>query len=171
MHFLDLPFACRKVVEHGVAEDGLLGLVVGCGVDSITFQGGGGGGRDPRLTDLHPDFWMPMIDTADVVAERYRISREDQDQYALQSQQRMAAAQQAGKFKDEIVAMKTQMKKVDKQTQAETLVDAIVDRDECNRPDTTLEGLGRLEPVKGPGKFVTAGNASQLSAGAAAVIS
>ena len=111
-----------------------------------------------------------MIDTADVVAERYRISREDQDQYALQSQQRMAAAQQAGKFKDEIVAMKTQMKKVDKQTQAETLVDAIVDRDECNRPDTTLEGLGRLEPVKGPGKFVTAGNASQLSDGAAAVV-
>ncbi|MFN0000824.1 MAG: acetyl-CoA C-acyltransferase, partial [Burkholderiaceae bacterium] len=73
-------------------------------------------------------------------------------------------------FKDEIVAMKTQMKKVDKQTQAETLVDAIVDRDECNRPDTTLEGLGRLEPVKGPGKFVTAGNASQLSDGAAAVV-
>ena len=66
--------------------------------------------------------------------------------------------------------MKTQMKKVDKQTQAETLVDAIVDRDECNRPDTTLEGLGRLEPVKGPGKFVTAGNASQLSDGAAAVV-
>lgn len=156
--------AAHHIVEEGAA------VVVGCGVDSITFQGGGGGGRDPRLTDLHPDFWMPMIDTADVVAERYRISREDQDQYALQSQQRMAAAQQAGKFKDEIVAMKTQMKKVDKQTQAETLVDAIVDRDECNRPDTTLEGLGRLEPVKGPGKFVTAGNASQLSDGAAAVV-
>ncbi|MFX7804574.1 acetyl-CoA C-acyltransferase, partial [Acinetobacter baumannii] len=79
----------------------------------------------------------------------------------------MAAAQQAGKFKDEIVPMKTQMKVVDKQTKAESIVDYVVDRDECNRPETTLEDLAKLEPVKGPGKFVTAGNASQLSDGAA----
>ncbi len=156
--------AAHHVVEEGAS------IVVGCGVDSISFQGGGGGGRDPRLTELYPDFWMPMIDTADVVSERYRISREAQDQYSLESQRRMAAAQQAGKFRDEIIAVKTSMKVVDKATKAESLVDALVDRDECNRPETTLEGLARLEPVKGPGKFVTAGNASQLSDGAAAVV-
>ncbi len=156
--------AAHHIVEEGAS------VVVGCGVDSISFQGGGGGGRDPRLTELYPDFWMPMIDTADVVAARYNISREVQDQYSLESQRRMAAAQQAGKFKHEIIAVKTQMKVVDKQTKAESLVDGVVDRDECNRPDTTLEGLAKLEPVKGPGKSITAGNASQLSDGAAAVV-
>jgi acetyl-CoA C-acetyltransferase len=113
---------------------------------------------------------MPMIDTADVVAERYKISRRYQDEYSLESQRRMAAAQQAGKFKDEIVPVKTQMKKIDKETKAESFVDYTVDRDECNRPDTTLEGLAKLEPVKGPGKYITAGNASQLSDGGAAVV-
>jgi acetyl-CoA C-acetyltransferase len=156
--------AAHHIVEEGAS------IVVGCGVDSITNQGGGGGGRDPRLVDMYPDFWMPMIETADVVAERYHISRQYQDEYSLQSQQRMAAAQQAGKFKDEIIAVKTQMKVVDKITKAESFVNVTVDRDECNRPDTTLEGLGKLEPVKGPGKFVTAGNASQLSDGAAALV-
>jgi acetyl-CoA C-acetyltransferase len=156
--------AARYIVDDGAD------IVVGCGVDSITFQGGGGGGRDSQLTDMYPDFWMPMIDTADVVAARYKLSREYQDEYSLESQRRMAAAQQAGKFKDEIIAVKTKMKKVDKETKEETLVDYAVDRDECNRPDTTLEGLAKLEPVKGPGKFVTAGNASQLSDGAAAVV-
>ena len=157
--------AAHHIVEEGAS------VVVGCGVDSISFQGSGGGGpRDSRLTEQYPDFWMPMIDTADVVAARYGISREYQDQYALQSQQKMAAAQQAGKFKDEIISVKTQMKVVDKQTKQESLVDAVVDRDECNRPDTTLEGLAKLAPVKGPDKFITAGNASQLSDGAAAVV-
>ncbi len=156
--------AAHHIVEEGAS------IVVGCGVDSITNQGGGGGGRDPRLVDMYPDFWMPMIDTADIVAERYNISRQYQDEYSLQSQQRMAAAQQAGKFKDEIIAVKTQMKVVDKITKAESFVNVTVDRDECNRPDTTLEGLAKLEPVKGPGKFVTAGNASQLSDGAAALV-
>jgi len=156
--------AAHHIVEEGAS------VVVGCGVDSISLQGGGGGGRDPHLTELYPDFWMPMIDTADVVAQRYGISREQQDAYSLESQRRMAAAQQAGRFKDEIISVKTQMKLVDKATQAESLVDAVVDRDECNRPDTTLEGLARLEPVKGLGKFITAGNASQLSDGAGAVV-
>jgi acetyl-CoA C-acetyltransferase len=82
----------------------------------------------------------------------------------------MAAAQQSGKFKDEIVPMNTKMKSVNKETKEETIVDYVVNRDECNRPDTTLEGLSKLEPVKGPGKYVTAGNASQLSDGAAAVV-
>ena len=113
---------------------------------------------------------MAMIDTADIVAERYKLSREYQDEYSLESQRRMAAAQQANKFKDEIVPMKTKMKVVDKATKAESIVDYVVDKDECNRPDTTIEGLAKLEPVKGPGKYVTAGNASQLSDGAAAVV-
>src|SRR6202012_5062730 len=113
---------------------------------------------------------MAIIDTADIVAERYGLSREYQDQYSLESQRRMAAAQQAGKFKDEIVPMATQMKVVDKQTKEESIVDYVVAKDECNRPDTTLEGLAKLEPVRGEGKFVTAGNASQLSDGAAAVV-
>jgi len=156
--------AARYIIDDGAD------IVVGCGVDSITYQGGGGGGRDPHLTELYPDFWMPMIDTADVVAARYKLSREYQDEYSLESQRRMAAAQQAGKFRDEIIPVKTKMKKVDKETKEETLVDYVVDRDECNRPDTTLEGLAKLEPVKGPGKFITAGNASQLSDGAAAVV-
>jgi acetyl-CoA C-acetyltransferase len=111
-----------------------------------------------------------MIDTADIVAERYKVSREYQDEYSLESQRRMAAAQQANKFKDEIVPMKTKMKVVDKATKAESIVDYVVDRDECNRPDTTLEGLAKLEPVKGPGKYITAGNASQLSDGASACV-
>ena len=154
---------------HYVVEEGA-DIVVGCGVDSISYQGGGGGGRETRLTDMYPDFWMPMIDTADVVSERYKVSREYQDEFSLESQRRMAAAQQAGKFKDEIISVKTQMKKIDKDTKAESFVDAVVDRDECNRPDTTLAGLAKLEPVKGAGKYVTAGNASQLSDGAAAVV-
>ncbi len=156
--------AAHHIVEEGAS------VVVGCGVDSISFQGGGGGGRDPRQTDQYPDVWMPKIDTADLVAGRYNISREYQDEYSLESQRRMAAAQQAGKFKDEIIAVKTQMKVVDKVTKAESMVDVVVDRDECNRPETTLEGLAKLEPVKGPGKWVTAGNASQLSDGGAAVV-
>jgi acetyl-CoA C-acetyltransferase len=114
---------------------------------------------------MRPDLWMAMIDTADIVAERYKVSRDYQDEYALRSQQLIAAAQAAGKFKDEIVPMQTKMKVVDKATKAESIVDATVDRDECNRPDTTLEGLAALQPVRGPGKFITAGNASQLSDG------
>jgi len=159
-----IAIASRYITDEGA------NVVVGSGVDSITYQGGGGGGRSERLTEMYPDFWMPMIDTADVVAKRYNLSREYQDEYSLESQRRMASAQQAGKFKDEIIPVKTKMKKVDKETKAESFVDYTVDRDECNRPDTTLEGLAKLEPVKGPGKFVTAGNASQLSDGAAAVV-
>ncbi|MDO9284422.1 MAG: acetyl-CoA C-acyltransferase [Aquabacterium sp.] len=156
--------AAHHIVEEGAS------VMVGCGVDSISFQGGGGGGREPRLTELLPAFWMPMIETADIVAQRYGISREYQDEYSLESQRRMAAAQAAGKFKDEIISVKTKMKVVDKVTKEESLVDAVVDRDECNRPDTTLAGLAKLAPINGPDKFITAGNASQLSDGAAAVV-
>jgi acetyl-CoA C-acetyltransferase len=148
-------------------------VVVAGGVESISIPGGGAGGaaaNDPHLLDIAPAIYMAMIDTADIVAERYGVSREYQDEYSLESQRRMAAAQQAGKFKDEIVPMATKMKVVNKETKEESIVDYTVDRDECNRPDTTLEGLAALPPVKGPGKFITAGNASQLSDGAAAVV-
>jgi acetyl-CoA C-acetyltransferase len=150
-------------------------VVVAGGVESISLVQMGGHMNLHHYTEAHlqqmrPDLWMAMIDTADIVAERYKVSRDYQDEYALRSQQLIAAAQAAGKFKDEIVPMQTKMKVVDKATKAESIVDATVDRDECNRPDTTLEGLAALQPVRGPGKFITAGNASQLSDGAAAVV-
>jgi acetyl-CoA C-acetyltransferase len=162
--------AASAYVEREGAE-----VVVAAGVESISLVQMGAGldtyfYTEEKLMRIRPDLWMPMIDTADIVAERYGISREAQDAYALQSQQRTAAAQAAGLFKDEIVPMATQMKVIDKATGAETFVDYVVERDECNRPDTTLEGLAALKPVKGPGKFVTAGNASQLGDGAAAVV-
>ena len=147
-------------------------VAIGAGVESLSFPGAGGAreNNDPALYAQYPAIFMPMIDTADIVAERYKVSREVQDEYSLESQRRMAAAQQAGKFKDEIVPMATKMKVVNKETKEESIVDYVVDRDECNRPDTTIEGLQKLQPVRGEGKFITAGNASQLSDGAAAVV-
>jgi len=164
-----IAMAARYVTEDGAKT------VVGGGVESISLVQMGGSMNLSHFTEdalmrAHPALWMAMIDTADIVAERYKVSREAQDEYALRSQQLMAAAQQAELFRDEIVPMKTKMKVVDKATKAETILEALVDRDECNRPDTTLEGLASLQPVKGPGKSVTAGNASQLSDGAAAVV-
>ena len=147
-------------------------VVVAGGVETISMpnMGTGKDNFDPELTKMYPAIFMPMIDTADIVAERYKVSREAQDEYSLESQRRMAAAQQANKFADEIVPMKTKMKVVNKETKEESIVDYVVNRDECNRPDTTAEGLAKLEPVKGPGKYITAGNASQLSDGSAAVV-
>ncbi|MFN9927531.1 MAG: acetyl-CoA C-acyltransferase [Phenylobacterium sp.] len=146
--------------------------VVAGGVESISIPGGGMPREaiDPDLIKASPDIFMAMIDTADIVAKRYNLSREYQDEFSLESQRRMAAAQQANKFKDEIVPMKTKMKVVNKETKEESIVDYVVDRDECNRPDTTMEGLSKLPPVKGEGNFITAGNASQLSDGAAMVV-
>lgn len=156
----------------GYIRDGGADCVVAGGVESLSFPASGGtlDNNDPHLTAQHPAIYMPMIDTADIVAERYGVSREVQDAYALESQRRTAAAQAAGKFDDEIVAVRTRMRVVDRETKAESVVDYAVDRDECNRPDTTLEGLARLAPVRGEGHTVTAGNASQLSDGGAAVV-
>jgi acetyl-CoA C-acetyltransferase len=150
-------------------------VAIGGGVESISLVNAGGHMNrfhitEEKLMKTHPALWMAMIDTADIVAKRYNVSREYQDEYALRSQQRIAAAQAAGLFKDEIVPMATKMKVVNKETKEESFVDYVVDKDECNRPDTTLEGLNSLKPVMGEGKFVTAGNASQLSDGAAAVV-
>ncbi len=111
-----IAMAARYIVDDGAA------CVVAGGVESISFPGGGGAreNNDPRLVEMYPDIHMAMIDTADIVAERYKVSREYQDEYSLESQRRMAAAQQAGKFKDEIVPMKTKMKVVNKETKEET---------------------------------------------------
>jgi acetyl-CoA C-acetyltransferase len=111
-----------------------------------------------------------MIDTAEVVAKRYNVSRELQDEYALQSQQRTAAAQEAGRLDAEIVPVSTEKEVKNRETGEVTLETVTLARDEGNRPQTTLEGLAALEPVRGPGCCITAGNASQLSDGASACV-
>ncbi len=115
-----------------------------------------------------PALWFPMIQTAEIVAERYKVSREAQDQYSLVSQQRTAAGQKEGKFNDEIVALTTKAEVTDKATGTTSMHEVTVSKDEGNRPSTTLEGLAALNPVQG--KFITAGNASQLSDGASACV-
>jgi acetyl-CoA C-acetyltransferase len=125
--------------------------------------------RDPWIMQLKPETYMAMIDTAEVVAKRYHVSREAQDAYALESQKRTAAAQQAGKFDDEIIPITTTMAIMNRVSQEITYKEVTVSRDECNRPDTTPEGLAMLKPVR-EGGTITAGNASQLSDGAAAVV-
>ncbi|CAM5602066.1 acetyl-CoA C-acetyltransferase [Aquamicrobium terrae] len=127
-------------------------------------------GIEPWLGEHRPDVYLPMIETADIVAERYGVSRQAQDEYALVSQQRTAAAQQAGRFDDEIVPLATTKLVFDKATGTTSEQEVMLRQDECNRPDTTIEGLAKLEPVRGPDKFITAGNASQLSDGASACV-
>ena len=127
-------------------------------------------GPDHALMEKHPNIYMPMIDTAETVADRYGVSREVQDAYALQSQQRTAAAQEAGRFDDEIVPMTATMVLVDKETKAKSTHEVTLEKDEGNRPGTTLEGLQGLKPVRGEGMNITAGNASQLSDGASASV-
>jgi acetyl-CoA C-acetyltransferase len=128
------------------------------------------------VLDIDPTAYIPMIETAEIVAERYGVSREAQDLYSLQSQQRVAAAQQAGLFADEIVPFKASMSVFNKETKETTFKDVLLEKDECNRPTTTLESLSALEPVwkdgqwVKQGRFITAGNASQLSDGASACV-
>ena len=126
--------------------------------------------RDEELLRMHPDIFMPMIGTAEVVAKRYGISREDQDAYSLQSQQRTAAAQTSGKFSDEIIEVSTTMDVKDRETGEVSRQDVTIAMDDCNRPNTTIEGLAKLDPVMGEGYSITAGNASQLADGSAASV-
>ncbi len=166
--------AAKQIIADGMT------VTVGGGVESVSlvqtpkmntdrFQ-------DPWLVEHRPDLYMTMLETAEIVAERYGISRERQDEFSLQSQQRMADAQKAGRLDAEIVPLKTVMKVISKETGAESRVDVTLDRDEGNRPDTTLEGLSALKPVftggikVAEGKCITAGNASQLSDGASASV-
>jgi acetyl-CoA acetyltransferase family protein len=125
---------------------------------------------DPELHAIQPAAYMPMIDTAEIVAKRYNVSREAQDNYALQSQKRTHEAQLSGKFNDEIVPMTSVMAVKNKETGEISTNKVTLDKDEGNRPSTNIEGLSNLKPVRGPGHFITAGNASQLSDGASASV-
>ncbi|HHI88955.1 MAG TPA: acetyl-CoA C-acyltransferase [Hellea balneolensis] len=121
---------------------------------------------DPNVLKNHPNAYIQMIDTAEIVAKKYGISREAQDEYAAQSQARTFAAQQAGKFDDEIVPMTSVMKVQNRETGEISEMEVRLEKDEGNRPGTTVEALAGLKPVRGPGHCITAGNASQLSDGA-----
>ncbi len=170
-----VAMAAQQIITDGTD------IAIGAGVESISLNQLSGKQNRHRITEEQllkrmPALWMAMIETAEIVAERYGISRDRQDEFSLESQKRTAAAQQSGKFDNEIVPMETKMIVVDKETKETKSVDYVVTKDECNRPETTLEGLKSLPPVfkdgqkVKEGKYVTAGNASQLSDGAAAVL-
>ena len=125
---------------------------------------------DRALVAMHNAIYMPMLQTAETVAQRYKVSREAQDEYALQSQQRTAAAQAEGRFDKEIVPVTVTMKVQNKETGEISDKEVTIGKDEGNRPETTLEGLQSLQPVMGPGTSITAGNASQLSDGSSASV-
>jgi len=148
-------------------------VVLAGGIEAVTMvtQNRRDGYKDEKwIMANKPDLFMPMIDTADIVAERYGVSREMQDEYALQSQERTAAAQNAGRFDDEIVSVSTVKQVKSKETGETSLEEVTLSKDEGNRPSTTLEDLAKLQPVMGSEKFITAGNASQLSDGASACV-
>jgi acetyl-CoA C-acetyltransferase len=155
-------------------------ITVGGGVESISLVQTNAmnltRARDPELMAHVPGLYMTMIETAELVADRYKISREAQDEYALRSQQRTAAGQQSGAFDDEIVPMPSVMLATDRNTGETSARSVNLTRDEGNRPETNLEGLAALKPVfkdgqiVAEGKFITAGNASQLSDGASAAV-
>jgi acetyl-CoA C-acetyltransferase len=155
-------------------------ITVGGGLESISLVQTNAVNRtraqDPQLAAQVPGLYMTMLETAELVADRYNVPRDAQDEYALRSQQRTAAAQQAGRFDDEIVAMPTEMLVTDKATGETSHKKVALNKDEGNRPETSLEGLNSLKPVFAngqavkQGKFITAGNASQLSDGASAAV-
>jgi acetyl-CoA acyltransferase len=156
------------VGAHMVENEGAEAVIAG-GIESITMLQNDFNKKDlfnPWLLDHKKAIYMPMGLTAEVVAERYKVSREKQDEFALASQQRTAAAQKAGKFKDEITPMTVTMEVTDKATGAKSQKQVTIDRDECNRPDTTMEGLVKLPGAFKEGGSVTAGNSSQFSDGA-----
>jgi acetyl-CoA C-acetyltransferase len=159
-----IAVAAQRIIA-GEAE-----VIVAGGLESISLvQDGREPVREDWLMEHKPEVWMPMIETADIVAARYQVSREAQDAYALESQRRTAAGQQAGRFAEEIAPLPSVRKVVDKVTKAESLEPVTLKSDEGNRPDTTLEGLAALKPVR-EGGYITAGNASQLSDGASACV-
>jgi acetyl-CoA acyltransferase len=153
---------------------GCYDTVIAGGVEQITMLSGKqnmDGFVNEKLAESHPGIYHPMGITAECVANRYNVSRETQDEIAFESQKRTAAAQEAGKFTDEIIPMSTKMMLMNKETGESKEVDCTVDKDECNRPGTTLEGLAALKPVFDPENgSVTAGNSSQLSDGASVTL-
>jgi acetyl-CoA C-acetyltransferase len=166
--------AAKQIVHDGMT------IAVGGGVESISLvqneHRNQHRAQDPWLLERQPDLYMTMIETAEIVAERYQVTREAQDEYALQSQQRTAAAQQAGRFDREIVALPSVMRVENRETGEISSVAVALEKDEGNRPSTTFEALAALKPVfrdgqtVKEGRFITAGNASQLSDGASALL-
>ncbi len=159
--------AAKQIIHDGMP------IVVGAGLESISLVQNEHQNQfratDPNVLKIAGAAYMPMIDTAEVVAKRYNISREVQDEYALQSQQRTAAGQENGKFDDEIVPMPSTKVIFNQETENTVQEDILLEKDEGNRPSTTLEGLQGLKPVR-EGGVITAGNASQLSDGASACV-
>ena len=163
-----IAVAARSVIFDGVE------VAVGGGGESISLvqneHMNGWHAVDPQLLAMKADAYIAMLDTAENVAKRYNISRELQDEYSLESQRRTAAAQQGGRFDDELVPIKTTMALVDKSTGAVSCKEVTLSKDEGPRPDTTAEGLAGVKPARGPGFTITGGNASQLSDGASAAV-
>jgi len=153
---------------------GCYDTIIAGGVEQITMLSGNNNMHEfvnPKLAEEHPGIYYPMGMTAETVAKRYNVSREAQDEIAFESQKRTAAAQEAGKFDDEIIPMATKMMLMNKETGDSKEVDYVVDKDECNRPGTTMEALSGLKPVFDPENgTVTAGNSSQLSDGASVTL-
>ena len=158
--------AAKQVIVDG------MDVVIGGGAESISLVQTPQMrvAPDPELLAMHASIYMPMLQTAEIVAKRYGISRDRQDEYGLMSQQRTAAAQAAGKFDDEIVPVTATMAVTNKETKEVTHKEVTLTKDEGNRADTTIEGLKGLQPVLGPDMNITAGNASQLSDGASASV-
>jgi len=163
-----MALAARSVLFDGVE------VAVGGGGESISLvqndKMNSFHAVDPELQKIKADVYMAMLDTAEVVAKRYGISRERQDEYSLESQRRTAAAQQGGRFNEEIAPIATSMGVADKATGAISFKDVTLSKDEGPRPETTAEGLAGLKAVRGDGFTITAGNASQLSDGASATV-
>ncbi len=160
------------VAAHMIQVEGAQ-AVIGGGLESITMMQNDFNKKNlfnPWLMDHKKEIYIPMGITAEIVADRYKVSREKQDELALASQQRTAAAQKSGKFNDEIAPMTVTMEVTDKATGQKSTKQATVDRDECNRPDTTAEGLAKLPGAFKEGGSVTAGNSSQFSDGASATL-
>ncbi|MEO1985278.1 MAG: acetyl-CoA C-acyltransferase [Martelella sp.] len=169
-----IAIAAKEIISDGMA------VTIGGGVEQISLvqtpEMNTRHWQDPWISERLPATYMAMVETAEIVARRNGVSREAQDAYALQSQQRTAAAQAAGRFDDEIVPLSTVMQVTDRETGETTMREVTLERDEGNRPSTTLDGLSGLAPVfkdgqqVAQGQFVTAGNASQLSDGASAAV-
>ncbi|MCP9483416.1 acetyl-CoA C-acyltransferase [Shimia sp. CNT1-13L.2] len=159
------------MAAHSIVMEGAP-AAIGAGVESISQMPPSRPpqARESWIAENKPELYHSMIQTADIVAERYGISREAQDELSLESQKRTAAAQAAGRLDDEIVPITVTQAFKDRETGEVTRKEVTFGMDDCNRPNTTLEGLAGLAPVQGEGHFVTAGNASQLSDGAAALV-
>ncbi len=165
---MSISMAAKQIIADGMQT------VVAGGVESISLvqnqHMNSHKNADPIVLEKAPAVYMAMIDTAEIVSKRYGVSREAQDVLSLASQQRTAAAQESGKFNDEIIPMTVKKAVKNKETGETSIEEVTITKDECNRPTTTAEGLASLQPVRGEGGFVTAGNASQLSDGASVCV-